>query len=167
MGKKSLLRNVNSLRCNLVYCCCCLAAQSCPTLCDPMDCSTRLPCLSPSPGVSSNSCPLSWSCHPTISSSVVPLSSCLQSFPASGSFPMSRLFASDVQSIGTSASVTVLPMNIQGWFLLGLTSLISLQSKGLSTVFSNTTVWRQCSALFVVQLSHPYMTTGKTIALTI
>ena len=136
---KSLLRNVNSLRCNLVYCCCCLAAQSCPTLCDPMDCSTRLPCLSPSPGVSSNSCPLSWSCHPTIS---VTFSYCFQSFPASGSFPMSRLFASDVQSIGTSASATVLPMNIQGWFLLGLTSLISFQSNRFSRIFFRTAVWQ-------------------------
>ena len=101
---------------------------------------TRLPCLSPTPGAYSNSCPFSWWCHPTISSSVVPFSSFLQSFPASWSFQMSQFLASDGQSIGASASV--LPMNIQGWFPLGLTVLISLVSKGLSRVFSSTTVWR-------------------------
>ena len=100
----------------------------------------RLPCPSPTPGVYSNSCPSSRWCHPTISSSVVPFSSCLQSFPASGSFPMNRLFSSGGPSVGTSTSASVLPMNIQDWFPLGLTSLISLQSKGLSRVFSNTTV---------------------------
>ena len=98
----------------------------------------RLSCLSPTPGACSNLCPSSQWCHPTISSSVVPFSSCLQSFPASGSFPMSQLFTSGGQSIGASASV--LPTNIQDWFPLGLTGLISLQSKGLSRVFSNTTV---------------------------
>ena len=87
---------------------------------------TGLPYSSPSPGVSSNSCPLSHWCHPTISSSVARFSSCPQSFPESGSFPMSQLFASDGQSIGTSASASVLPMNIQGWFPLGLAGLISL-----------------------------------------
>ena len=97
----------------------------------------RLPCPL-SPRVCSDSCPLSQWCHPTISFSVVPLSSYLQSFPASGSFPMSQFFASGSQSIGASASV--LPVNIQGWFPLGLTGLISLLSKGLSRVFSNTTV---------------------------
>ena len=107
----------------------------------------RLPCPPPYPGVCSNSCPLSQWCHPTISSSFVPFSSCLQSLPASGSFPMSQLFASGDQSIGASASASVLPMNIQGWFPLGLTGLISLQSKGLSRVFSNTTVWSISSAL--------------------
>ena len=111
--------------------------------CNPMDCSTpSFPCLSQSPRVCSNSCPLSQWCHPTISSSVVPFSSCLQSFPASASFLMSRLFASGGQSFGASASASVLPMNIQGWFPLGLTSLISLKSKGLSRVFSSTTVWK-------------------------
>ena len=100
----------------------------------------RLPCLSPSPRVCSNSCPLSQWCHPTISSSVTPFSSCPQSFPASRSFPMSWLFASGSQSIGASASAAVLPMNIQDWFPLGLTGLISLQPKGLSRVFSNVTV---------------------------
>ena len=92
----------------------------------------RLPCPSSAPGACSNSCPLSWGCHPTISSSVVPFSSCPQSFPASGSFPTSWLFASGGQRIGASASV--LPMNIQGWFPLGLTGLISLLFKGLSRV---------------------------------
>ena len=91
----------------------------------------RPPCPSPTPGVYSNSCPLSQWCHPTISSSVVPFSS-LQSFPASGSFPMSQFFTSGGQSIGVSASVSVLPVNIQDWFPLRLTGLISLQSKGLS-----------------------------------
>ena len=97
----------------------------------------RLPCPSPSPRACSNSCPLRWWCHPTTSSSVVPFSSRLQSFPASGSFPMSLFFASGGQSIGVSASASVLPMNIQGWFPLELTGLISLQSRGLSRVFSN------------------------------
>ena len=93
---------------------------------------TRLPCLLPTPGAYSNSCPLSRWCHPTISSSVIPFSSRLQSFLASGSFPMSQFFASGDQSIGVSALASVLPMNIQDWFPLGLTALISLLSKGLS-----------------------------------
>ena len=100
----------------------------------------QLPCPSPSPEACSNSCPLSQWCHPTISSSVVPFFSCLVSFPAPGSFPMSWCFASGDQNIGTSASVSVLPMNIQGWFPLGLTGWISLLSKGLSRIISNTTV---------------------------
>ena len=100
----------------------------------------RLPCPSPIPGACSNSCPLSQWCHPTIASSVNPFSSCPHSFPASGSFQMSQFFASRGQSIGVSASASVLPMNIQDWLPLGLTGLISLQSKGLSRVFSNTTV---------------------------
>ena len=99
----------------------------------------RPPCSSPTPGVYSNSCPLSWWCHPTTSSSFIPFSSHLQSFPASGSFQMSQLFPSRGQSIGVSASTSVLPMNIQDWSL-GWTGWISLQSKGLSRVFSNTTV---------------------------
>ena len=98
----------------------------------------RLPCPSPSPGVHPNSCLLSQWCHPTTSSSVVPFSSCPQSFPASGSFPMSQFFTSGGQSIGVSTSASVLPMNIQDWSPLGLTGWISLQSKGLSRVFSNT-----------------------------
>ena len=101
---------------------------------------TMLPCLSPTPRTSSNSCPLSQWCHPTELSSVVPFSSCLQSFPISGPFPRSQFFASDGQSIGVSASASVLPMNIQDWFPLGLAGLISWQSKGLSRVFSSTTV---------------------------
>ena len=100
----------------------------------------RPPCPSPTPGVHSNSCSLSRWCYPAISSSVVPLSSCLQSFPASGSFQMSQFFASGGQSIGVLALASVLPMNIQDWFPLGWTGWISLQSKGLSRVFSNTTV---------------------------
>ena len=101
---------------------------------------TRPPCQSPTPGVYSNSCPLSQWCHPTNSSSVVPFSSHLQSFPTSGSFQISQFFASGGQSIGVSASTTVLPMNIQDWFPLEWTGWISLQYKGLSRVFSNTTV---------------------------
>ena len=99
-----------------------------------------LPCLSPTPGACSDSYPLSQWCHPATSSSVTPFSSCLQSFPASGSFPMSQVFTSGGQSIGASASASILPMNVQDWFPLRLTGLISLQSKGLSRVFSNTTV---------------------------
>ena len=113
--------------------------QSCPTLCDPMDCST--------PGFAvhhqllelAQTCPSSWWCHPTISSSVVPFSSCLQSFPESASFQISQFFAPGGRSIGVSASTSVLPMNIQDWPPLGWTGWISLQSKRLS-VFSNTTV---------------------------
>ena len=106
--------------------------QSCPTLCDPMDCSM--------PGFPVNSCPSSQWCHPTILSSVVPFSSCFQSFPASGSFPMSQFFTLGGQRIGVSALASVLPMNTQNWSLLGWTICISLQSKGLSRVFSNTTL---------------------------
>ena len=114
--------------------------------------TTRLPYLSPTPGVCSNSCQgSSQGCYPTISSSVVPLSSRLQSFPASGSLPMSQFFASGGQSIRVSASATVLPMNIQDWFPLGLHGWISLQSKGLSRVFSNTTT--QKHQFFSAQLS--------------
>ena len=111
---------------------------------------TRPPCPSPTPGAYSNSCLLCWWCHPTISSSVIPFSSCLQPFPASGSFPMSQFFASGGQSIGASAS-SVFPMNIQDWFPLGWTGWISLQSKGLSRVFTNTTV--QKHQFFGTQLS--------------
>ena len=129
----------------------------------------RLPCSSPTPWAYSNSCPSSRWCHPTISSSVVPFSSCLQSFPVSGSFLMSQLFTSGGQSIQASASTSVLPMNIQDWFPLGLTSLI-LKSKRLSRFFSQQFSSKASvlhhSAFFMVQLSHPYMTTGKTIDLT-
>ena len=112
---------------------------------------TRPSCPSPTPGVHSNSSPLSQWCHPTILSSVVPFSSCLQSCPASGSFPMTQFFASGGQSIGISASKSVLPMYIQDWSPLGWTGWISLQSKGLSRVFSNTTV--QKHQFFGAQLS--------------
>ena len=112
--------------------------QSCPTLQSHELQHAWLPCPSLIPGAYSNSCPLSQWCHPTISTSVIHFSSCLQSFPASGSFLMSRLFVSGGQSIGASASV--LPINIQHWFPLGLTGFISLLSKGLSRVFSSTTV---------------------------
>ena len=109
--------------------------------------------------------------HSTISSSVSSFSFCLQSFPELGSFPVSRLFTSGGQSIGASASASVLPVNIQGWFPLGLTGLIFLLSKGLSRVFSSTTVQKHkffsAQPCFMVQLSHPYMTTGKTVPLTI
>jgi len=135
--------------------------QSYSTLCNSME-HARLPCRSPTPRACSNSCPSSWWCHPTTSSSVVPFSFCLQSFPASGSFPVSQFFASGDQSIGVSASASVLPMNIKDWFPLGLTGLIFLQSKGLSKVFSNTTV--QKHQFFSTQLSlwsnshnHPWL----------
>ena len=119
---------------------CCSAIQSGPTLHDPMDLSTPVfPVPHYLPGFS-NPCPLSQRCHPTISPSVVPFSSCPQSFPASESFPISQLFTLDGQSVTTSASASVLPMNIQGLFHLGRTGWISLQSNGLSRVFSNTTV---------------------------
>ena len=119
----------------------CSVSKSCQTLCHSMQHAT-LPCPWSSPRVCSNSCPLSWWCHPTISSSLISFSSCLRSFPASGSFPVSQLFASGGKSVRASASASVLPMNIQGWFPLGLTGLIFLLSKGLSRVFSNTTVWK-------------------------
>ena len=152
-------------------CCCCSVAQSSPTLCHPMDCSTSgLPVLHHLMELA-QTCPLSWWCHPTISSSVVPFSSCLQSFPASRSFLRSQFFTSGGQSIGPSASV--LPMNIQDWFPLRLTGLISLLSKRLSRVplrvlnhSSKASILRH-SAFFIVQLSHPNMITRKTIALTI
>ena len=114
----------------------------------------RLPCPSLSPRVCSNSCPLSQWCYPTISSSVTPFSSLLQSFPASGSFPVSQFFHSGVQRIGASASASVLPMNIQNWFPLGWTSLISLLSKGLARVFSSTTVQKR-------QFGLPWWLSGK------
>ena len=140
---------------------------------------------SPSLRACSNSYPSSQWCDPTISSSVVPFSSCLQSFRALGSFQMSQLFTSGGQSIGVSASASVLPMNIQDWFPLGLTGWISLQSRGLSRVSSNTTVFTSINSsafsflysptyicvctyiyVYICMYSHPYMTTGQTIALT-
>ena len=130
---------------------------------------TRPPCPSPTPRVHPNPCPLSLWCHPTVSSSVVPFFSCLQSFPASGSFQMTQLFASGGQSIGVSASKSILPKNTQDWSPLGLTDWISLQSKGLKSLLqhhsSKASVLLR-SAFFIIQLSHRYMTTRKTIALT-
>ena len=134
----------------------------------------RLPCPSPSPRVCSYSCPLCQWCYLTISSSAALFSFCLQSFPASGSFPVSQLFSSGGQNIGAVASALVLPMTIQGWFLLGLTGLIPLQSKGLSRIFSHTTIQKHqflgaqfsfwsSSHTFLVQ----HLTPGKTIALTL
>ena len=120
---------------------------------------TRPPCPSPTPWACSNSCPLGQWCHPAISSSFVLCSSCPQSFPALRSFPMSQLFASGGQSIGASASASVLPMNIQDWFPLGLTDLISLPSKGFSRVFSNTTV--QKHQLFSTQPTLWFNSPGK------
>ena len=131
---------------------------------------TRPPCPSPTPGAYSNSCPLSWWCHPTISSSVVPFSSHLQSFPASGSFPMSQFFPSGGQNIGVSASTLVLPMNIQDLFPLKMDwlHLLAVQGtlKSLLQHHSSKISILQHSAFFIVQLSHPYMTAGKTKALT-
>ena len=127
----------------------------------------RPPCPSPALRVYWNSCPSSRWCHPAISSFVIPFSSCPQSLPASGSFPTSQLFARGGQSTGVSASASVLPMNTQDWFPLGWIGCLSLQSKGLSRVFSSTTV--QKHPFFGAQLSsqsNSYMTTGKTIALT-
>ena len=131
---------------------------------------TRPPCPSPSPGVHSDSRPSSQWCHPAISSSVIPFSSCPQPLPASGSFPMSQLFARGGQSIGVTALTSICPMNTQDWSPLEWTGWISLQSKGLFKSLlqhhSSKASVLQCSAFFTVQLSHPYMTTGKSIALT-
>ena len=123
-------------------CCCCSDTQSCLTLWLYGLQHARLPCPSPSPGLCSNLCPLSRWCHSTISSSVTPFSSCLQSFPASGSFPVSWILPSGGQSTGVSASSSVLPMNIQDWFFFRIDWLDLLVSKGLSRVFSSTTVWK-------------------------
>ena len=128
----------------------------------------RLPSLSPNPRACSNSCPLSQFHHPAISSSAVPIIYCLQCFPASGSFPRSQFFVSSSQSIGVSASASVIPMNIKNWVPLGLTAWISLQSKGLSRVFSNTTV-QSINSLSLSFLYSPTLTSiqdhWKTIAL--
>ena len=138
--------------------CCCSVAKSCLTLQPHGLQHARPPCLSPSLWVCPSSCPLNGWCHPTISSSVTLVFFCLQSFPASGSFPMIQLFAWGGWSIGASALASVLPASIQGWFPLGLTGLISLFSKGLSRTFSSTTVQKHQfllrSAFFLVQLSH-------------
>ena len=131
----------------------------------------RPPCPSSTPRVHPNPCPLSWWCHATISSSVVPVSSCPKSFPASGSFQMSQLFTSGAQSIGVSASKSVLPMNTQDWsisFRMDWLDLLAVQEilKSLLQHHSSKASILLCSVFFTVQLSHPYMTTGKTIALT-
>ena len=126
---------------------------------------TRPPCPSPTARVYPNPCPLSWWCHPTISSSVLPFSSCPQSFPASGSFPVSQLFASGGQSIGVSASTSVLPMNTQDWspFRMDLLDLLAVQGtlKSLLQHHSSKASILQCSAFFIVQLSQSYMYTEK------
>ena len=128
----------------------------------------RPPCPSPTPGVHANPCILSWWCHPTISSSAVPFSSCPQSLPASGAFQMSQLFASGGQSIGVSASKSALPINTQDWSPLGWLDLLAVQGtlKNILRHHSSKASILLCSAFFIVQLSHPYMTTGNTIALT-
>ena len=127
------------------------------TLCDAMDCNTSgFPVHHQLLELASNSCPVSRWCHPTISSSVVPFSSCHQSFPTSASFPMSQFFTSGGQSIGATVSASVLPIDIQDWFPLGLTGLISSLSKGLSIVFSNTTV--QKHQFFCTQFYSPNLT---------
>ena len=132
---------------------------------------TRLPCPSPSPRACSNSCPLSRWCHPNSASSVNPFSSCLQSFPASGCFLVSQLFASESQSIGSSVSASLLPLSIQGWFSFRIDwlDLLAVQGnlKSLLQHHSLKASILHLSAFFMVQLSHPYMTTGKTIALPI
>ena len=134
------------------FCCCCSVANSCPTFCDPMNCSTPVfPVFHHLPKFAQTHVHWVGDAIQTISSSVIPFSSCPLSLSASGSFPMSQLFKSGGQSIGASASASVLPVNIQGWFPLGLTGLISLLSKGLSRVFSNTTV--QKHQFFSAQLS--------------
>ena len=151
-----LFSSVNMI--NFKYCCCCSVTKSCSTL-QPCGLQhTRLPCPSVSSGVCSNSCPLSQWCHLAILSPAAPFFSYLQSFPASGSFWMSWLFASGRQIIGASASALVLSVNSHGWFSLELTGLISLQSKGLSSIFSSTTVWKHHSLV----LSFLY---GPTLAL--
>ena len=137
----SLFLQVGSLGIEWLVFCFSSVAQSCPTLLQPHGLQhARLPSPSPTPGACSNSCPLSRWCHLTISSSIIPFSFCTQSFQASGSFPMSQFFVSGGHNIAASASASVLPMNIKDWFSWVLTNLISLQSKGLSRVCSNTTV---------------------------
>ena len=131
---------------------------------------TRLPCPLLSPGVCLNSCILSWWCHPTISSSVTPFPSCPQSLPASGSFLVSQLFTSGGQSIGAPASASILPMNIQDWVpFIGWFDLLGVQGTLMNRLqhYNPKVSILQCSVFFMVQLSHPYMTTGKNIALTI
>ena len=145
-----------------IYIYCFTVAQSRPTLCDPMDRSTPGSCVLHY--LPEFACPLSQQCCLAILPSAATFSFCLQSFPASGSFPMRQFFISGGQSIGASASASVLPMNIQGWFPLELTGLISLLSKGLSRVLqhhSSKAPVLRCSSFFMVHRLHPYVTTGK------
>ena len=147
---------------------CSSVAQSCETLCDSMDCSIRGLPVHHQLSELAQTRRWCWWCQPTISSSVVPFFSCLQSFPASGSFPVSQFFTSGGQSTEVSASASVFPMNIQDWFPLGWTGWISLQSETLNSLFQQhgskaSILW--CLPFFIAQLSHPYMTTGKIIAL--
>ena len=135
----------------------------------PWTAAGQAPYPSPIPGVYTSSCPLSRWCHPTISSSVVPFSSRLQSFPASGFFQINQFFISGRQSIGVSTSTSVLPINIQDWFPLGWTAwILAVQAtlKSLLQHHSSKASILRCSAFFTVQLSHPYMTTGKITAMT-
>ena len=153
---------------NITTGCCDVVIQSlsCPTLCHHGLQHARPPCSLPSLEICPSSCPLHQLCHPAISSSDALFSFCPQSFPASGTFPMSQLFALGDQNTVASASASALPMSIQGWFPLGLTDLLSLLSKGLAGVFPSASIL-QLSAFFIVQLSQLYVSTGKTIALTI
>ena len=147
-----LNNTINKLETISIYCCCSVA-QSCPTVFDSMDYSMPgFPVFSLSPEVCSNSCPLNQWYHPPILSSIIPFSSCLQSFPISGSFPVSQFIASGGQRIGVSASGSVTPMNTKVWFPLGWTGWIFLQSKGLSRAFSSTTVQKHqflCTQLYL------------------
>ena len=155
--------------CLVIFCGGDLLDKSSPTLATPWTAAHRASLSITNSQILLKLMSISQWCHPSISSSVVPFSF-LQSFPATGSFQMSQFFTSGGQSIGASASASVLPMNIQYWFPLGLTGLISLQSKGLSRVFSSTTIPKHrflSASLLYVQLSHLHMTTGKAIALTI
>ena len=154
---------------SLTICCCCSGAKSCPTLCDPMNCSTPgFPVLYYLPEFAQTHVHLVGDAIQPSHPLVTPFSSCPQSFPALGSFPTSRLFKSGDESIRVPASASVLSMNIQGWFPLGLTDLISLHSKGLSSLLQHNSkssiLWH--TAFFMAQLWPSYITTGKTIALT-
>ena len=162
-----------SLRKPIVYCCCSFpySLSGVQLFAVPWTAAHQASLSFLSPRVCSNSCPSSQWCYPTILFSVIPFSSCPQSFPASGSFPVSLFFPSGGQSIGASALASVLPMNIQNWFPLGWTGLISFLSKELSKESSSAPQFESINclafSLFMAQQSYPYMTTGKTIALTI
>ena len=154
-----LIHTVNAIKISLYWLSCCLVAQLCPTLCDPMNCSTPgIPVLHHLPELAQTH--VHWVSNTVHLIFIVPFSSCLQSFPAPGSFPMSKLFASGGQNIGASDSASVLLMNIQDLFPLGLTDLMSLQSKGLSRVFSNTTAQK---ASFLQHSASPYGPTLTSI----